>query len=193
MRRQAPESYSIEEKLVNEFRRSRTRHATTHNASIARLLVRDLIPAVAAGSTMEDVVTARFDYNKLDLAKSAVQIRLNSTVTHVANVGDPEAAEQVRVSYVQSGQAYTVRARSSVLACNNAMIPSICPELSEPQHEALALQVRAPILYTTVALRNWQAWNKLGVGAVVAPGSCHVNAMLESAIDQARRAVAELV
>ena len=154
-------------------------HFPDGNASIARLLVREMIPAAASGSTMEDVVTARFDYSKLDLSKPPVRLRLNSTVTHVANDGAPQSAKQVRISYVQGGRAYRVHARSCVLACNNAMIPSMCPELPAPQREALAMQVKAPILYTNVALRNWQAWKNLGTGAVVAPGSYYVNAMLD--------------
>ena len=59
------------------------------------------------------------------------------------------------------------------------MIPSICPELPAPQREALAYGVKAPILYTNVALNNWRAWKKLGVGAVVSSGSYHVNTMLD--------------
>ena len=49
-------------------------HFPDGNASVARLLVRSLIPAVAPGSTMEDVITARFDYSKLDLEKSPVRL-----------------------------------------------------------------------------------------------------------------------
>ena len=154
-------------------------HFPDGNASVARLLVRSLIPAVAPGSTMEDVITARFDYSKLDLEKSPVRLRLNSTVTHVANDGDPESAKKVGVSYVRGGQAYRVQARHCVLACYNAMIPALCPELPAPQREALAYGVKAPILYTNVALNNWWAWKKLGVGAVVSSGSYHVNAMLD--------------
>ena len=37
-------------------------HFPDGNASIARLLVRKLIPGIAAGHTMEDIVTAQFDY-----------------------------------------------------------------------------------------------------------------------------------
>jgi len=148
-------------------------------ASVARLLVRTLIPAVAPGSTMEDVVTARFDYDKLDLPNSATRLRLNSTVTHVEHDGDPTSAKQVAVSFVKAGQAYQARARHCVLAGDNAMIPALCPELPKAQREALKLQVRAPILYTNVALRNWQAWKKLGIGAVMSTGGYHVNAMLD--------------
>jgi len=148
-------------------------------ASVARLMVRAMIPGVAPGSTMEDVVTARFDYDRLDLDELSVRLRLNSTVTHVEHDGDPASANQVAVSYVKGGRAYRVRARSCVLACDNAMIPALCPELPEAQREALKVQVRAPILYTSVALRNWQAWKNLGIGAVVSTGGYHVNAMLD--------------
>jgi spermidine dehydrogenase len=154
-------------------------HFPDGNASIARLLVRGMIPAVAPGKTMDDVVTARFDYSKLDEAKSPVRLRLNSTAVRVEHDGDPKSAKRVRVSYVRGGRAYRVQARSCVLACYNMMIPHLCPELPAPQRKALALQVKTPILYTNVALRNWQAWKKLGIGAAIAPGSYHVNAMLD--------------
>jgi spermidine dehydrogenase len=154
-------------------------HFPDGNASIARLLVRGMIPAVAPGKTMEDVVTARFDYSKLDEAKSPVRLRLNSTAVRVEHDGDPKSAKRLHVSYMRGGRAYRVQARSCVLACYNMMIPHLCPELPAPQREALALQVKTPILYTNVALRNWQAWKKLGIGAAIAPGSYHVNAMLD--------------
>ena len=154
-------------------------HFPDGNASIARLLVREMIPAVAPGNTMDDVVTARFDYSKLDRANSPVRLRLESTVVGVKHDGDPNSAKRVRITYVRGGRAYRVQARSCVLACDNAMIPHLCPELPAPQREALALQIKTPMLYTTVALRNWQAWKKLGIGAAVAPGSYHVNAMLD--------------
>ena len=147
--------------------------------SVARLIVREMIPGVAPGSTMEDVVTARFDYDRLDLDESSVRLRLNSTVTHVEHNGDPASAKRVEVTYVKGGQAYGVRARRCILACDNAVIPALCPELPNAQREALKEQIRAPILYTSVALRNWQAWKKLGIGAVVSTGGYHVNAMLD--------------
>ncbi len=154
-------------------------HFPDGNASIARLLVRQLIPGVAPGSTMHDIVTARFDYGKLDIADSNVRLRLNSTVTHVENDGGPQKASGVNVTYVRGGQAYRIRARHAVLACYNVIIPSLCPELPEAQRKALSNQVKAPILYTTVALNNWRAWKKLGVGAVASSGSYHTLAMLD--------------
>ena len=54
-------------------------HFPDGNASIARLLVRSMIPRVAPGTTMEDVVLAPFDYGRLDEADSNVRLRLEST------------------------------------------------------------------------------------------------------------------
>jgi spermidine dehydrogenase len=154
-------------------------HFPDGNASIARLLVRGMIPAVAPGKTMEDVVTAPFDYSKLDEAKSPVRLRLNSTAVRVEHDGDPKSAKRVHVSYVRGGSAYRVQGRSCVLACYNMMVPHLCPELPGLQRESLALQVKKPMLYTNVALRNWQAWKKLGVGAVISPGSYHTVSLLD--------------
>ena len=154
-------------------------HFPDGNASIARQLVRKMIPAVAPGDTIESVISAHFDYSQLDKAESKIQLRLNSTVTQVQNSSGPKGTKQVTVSYVQNGQAFKITARGSVLACNSSMIPHLCPELPEVQREALGFQVKIPILYTTVALRNWKAWKKLGIGAAVCPGSYHINAMLD--------------
>jgi spermidine dehydrogenase len=154
-------------------------HFPDGNAGVARLLVRQMIPASAQGSSMEDIVTEEFDYSRLDEPSSAVRLRLNSTVVRVQHEGDAATAKQVRLSYVQGGALNEVRARHCVLACYNAMIPHLCPELPQQQKEALALQVKAPILYTNVALRNWRAWQKAGVAAVLSPGAYHSVAMLD--------------
>ncbi len=148
-------------------------HFPDGNASIARLLVRKLIPGVAPGDTMEDIVTARFDYSKLDQAESAIRLRLNSTVTKVTHEGEAESADVVRINYVRGDQTYQVKAKGCVLACYNAIIPYLCPELPESQREALAGQVKQPILITNVALRNWHPWKNLGICSVLAPGSYH--------------------
>jgi spermidine dehydrogenase len=154
-------------------------HFPDGNAGVARMMVRELIPVAAGGSSMDDIVTAQFDYSRLDEPSSQVRLRLNSTVIEVRHEGNVASAKQVRVSYVCNGDRYDIRARNCVLACYNAMIPALCPELPQPQKEALALQVKAPILYTNVALRNWQAWQKLGIAAVTAPGAYHSVVMLD--------------
>jgi spermidine dehydrogenase len=154
-------------------------HFPDGNATVARLLVRALIPGSVPGETMDDVVTARADYSKLDEANSAVRIRLNSTAVHVQHVKGATAANDVEVAYVRGGKLVSVRARKCVLACYNGMIPYICPELPEKQKEALSYLVKAPLVYTHVALRNWTAFHKLGAHHIVAPGGYHTYTALD--------------
>ena len=149
---------------------SQTLHFPDGNATIARLLVRGLVPEAVPGSTAEDVVMARVDYSRLDRPDSPVRLRLSSTAIRVFNVGDPDTASAVAVTYIRAGKTYNVRARHCVLAGYNAMIPYLCPELPEKQKEALHEAVKAPLVYTNVALRNWQAFKKLGISDVYAPG-----------------------
>ena len=141
------------------------------NATIARLIVRSLIPDVAPGNTLDDIVAARFDYSALDSADSPARVRLNSTVVNVSHLGDPRSADEVEVSYVQGGRAYRVRGRQSVLACYNASIPYICDELPAAQKKALSQAVKAPLIYTNVLLRDWNALARLGVRYARCPGS----------------------
>ena len=154
-------------------------HFPDGNAAIARLLVRALIPGALPGETMDDVVTARADYSKLDDASSTVRIRLNSTVVHVQHAKDAKGGTEVNVAYVRGGKLASVQAKKCVLACYNGMIPYICPELPEKQKVALAYLVKAPLVYTHVALRNWTAFHKLGVHQIVAPGGYHTYTALD--------------
>ena len=154
-------------------------HFPDGNATVARLLVRALIPGAVAGETMDDVVTARADYGKLDDANSAVGIRLNSTVVHVQHTKGTNAGKEVEIAYVREGKLASVQAKNCVLACYNGMIPYLCPELPEKQKEALSYLVKAPLVYTHVALRNWTAFHKLGVHHIVAPGGYHTYTALD--------------
>jgi len=148
-------------------------HFPDGNASIARMLVRSLIPDCIPGHTMEDIVTARADYSRLDDAGSPVRVRLNSTAVHVVHSGPAESAREVEVAYMRGGKLQSVKGKACVLACYNGMIPYLCPELPEKQKTALAYGVKAPLIYTHVALRNWTSFEKLGIHQIVAPGSYH--------------------
>jgi spermidine dehydrogenase len=154
-------------------------HFPDGNASVARLLVRSLIPGALTGTTMEDVVTSRVNYGRLDNSESAVRIRLNSTAVRAKHVGDPEDAKQVEVTYVRGGKAHTVRAAQCVLACYNMVIPYLCPEMSEKQKEALHYSVKLPLVYTNVQIRNWESFKKLGVNSIYAPGGFFNGASLD--------------
>ena len=154
-------------------------HFPDGNASIARLLVRAMIPEAVPGKDMEDVVTSRIDYGQLDKSGAPIRIRLNSTAVYVRHHGDPATAKQVDVSYVKSGKAYLVQAAHCVMACYNMMIPYLCPELPEAQRKALALGVKAPLVYTNVLISNWHSWRKLGVHHILALNSFHTEAKLD--------------
>jgi len=136
------------------------------NASVARLLVRKLIPAVASGETMQDVVTARFDYSQLDRDSSPVRIRLNSTAVNVVNRG-----EGVDIKYVSGGKAYEVRGRHCILAGYNGMVPHLCPELPAAQRENLAYGVKVPFVWANVLLKDGAAVHKGGASVFQCPGS----------------------
>ncbi len=154
-------------------------HFPDGNASIARMLVRSLVPGVLPGHTMEDIVTAHADYARLDDASSPIRIRLNSTAVKVKHTGDPSTAKEVEVTYVRGGKGRRVRAANCILACYNMIIPYLCPEMSDTQKEALAYGVKMPLVYTNVQISNWKAFQKLGLSAVYAPGSYFTNITLD--------------
>jgi spermidine dehydrogenase len=154
-------------------------HFPDGNASIARLLVRSLIPAAIPGHDMYDVVTARADYSQLDRVASPVRIRLNSTVVKVKHDGPPASAQQVHVLYMRDGKLQSVHASHVVMACYNMMVPYLCPELPARQKEALQYGVKVPLLYTHVAIRNWRALARMGSHQIVSPGSYHCYTALD--------------
>ena len=158
-------------------------HFPDGNASIARLLVRALIPGAMPGHSAEDVVTAQADYNKLDQESSAVRMRVSSTVVSARHVGEPTSAKEVDVSYARGKNVYTVRGKSVVMACWNMIIPYVCPDLPAKQKEALRYGVKVPLVYTTVAIKNWKAFQKLGTNTVLCPGMYHTNVSLDLAVN----------
>lgn len=141
-------------------------HFPDGNASIARLLVRKLIPGVLSGSTMEDIVPARANYAALDRLGQPVRLRLNSTVVRARNIEGG-----VEVHYMRAGKSYRVTAKHAIMACWHMVIPYLCPELPEPQKQAMHDNVKVPLVYGSVQLRNWTALKKLGVGYTYCPGA----------------------
>ena len=162
---------------------SYTFHFPDGNASIARLLVRHLIPESLPGAGAEDAVAARLDYSRLDRPSSPVRIRLSSIVVRVRNAGDAQRAGAVEIAYTRGGKVSWVRGRSCVLACYNMMIPFLCPELPEQQKEALRYPVKIPLIYASIALKNWQPFKTLGVSQVHAPGSYFSSLSLNQVVD----------
>ncbi|QQD54548.1 NAD(P)-binding protein [Pseudomonas fluorescens BBc6R8] len=153
----------ISEEAAAEMEEPYIYHFPDGNASLARLLVRSLIPAVAPGHTMDDIVLAPFDYARLDQPRTPVRVRLNSTAVSVRNVGDG-----VHIGYSRGGQLAQVRGKRCILACYNMMIPHLLRDLPAEQAQALSQNVKYPLVYTKVVVRNWTSFQKLGVHEIYA-------------------------
>jgi spermidine dehydrogenase len=162
---------------------SYTFHFPDGNATIARLLVRALVPGTVPGSTAEDVVRAQVNYARLDQPGQAVKIRLSSIVVGARNIGTPDASTGVEIAYSRFGELFRVRADKCILASWNMMIPYICPDLPQAQKDGLHYLVKIPLVYTSVAISNWRAFEKLGVYTIYAPGCYHTTARLNPVVD----------
>ncbi len=155
-------------------------HFPDGNASIARLLVGKLVPgALPEHQSMNTIVSARLVYDKLDDPNSKTRIRLSSPAVRVEHEGPPDRSTRVRIAYRNGGKTCGVRARYCILACYNALIPSLMPEIPAHQKEALAYPVKVPMLYTNVLLKKWAAFQKLGVSRISAPGMYYPYASLD--------------
>jgi spermidine dehydrogenase len=145
-------------------------HFPDGNAGVARALVRDLIPEAIPGSSMEDLVTARADYLRLDREEAAVQIRLNAVAVDVRH--DP-GGKFVDVTYVRDGKSFRVRSKHAILACYNNIIPHICSELPEQQAEAIRYATKIPFVKASIAIRSWRAFEDAGYFNVYTPGDVY--------------------
>lgn len=151
-------------------------HFPDGNASIARLLVKKLIPNVVSNpehsknmSAMEAIVLDKFDYSQLDKPEQKVNIRLNSTVVQAANVKDNDT-DKVMIGYQTGDQLHRVTAKHAILACYSVMIPHITP-MSDAQKSDFLQNVKVPLVYGKVLVKNWHAFKKLGVHHLYAPTS----------------------
>jgi len=153
-------------------------HFPDGNATIARLLVRKLIPAAIPGSSATDVVLAKADYRKLDEPSASTRIRLNSTVVKVNHRAIRLRRKKWKSATLPKEAEDGARRElhSGVLACGDSYI---APELPDAQKEALASAQKVPLLYNNVLVRNWSAFQKLGASAIYAPGMYHTSVNLD--------------
>ena len=154
------------------------------NASVARLLVRSLIPGafpdMEAAADPFAIVTAKLHYDQLNQDSSPVRLRLNATAIHADNSSDGAGAA---VSYVTDGAVLRVRGRRCVLACYNRIIPSLCPQLPEAQKAALSQCIKRPLLVMNVLLRNGLALQKSGISGAHLPGRICSNVNLVTGVN----------
>lgn len=160
-------------------------HFPDGNASIARALVRAMIPGVVkglfAGRSMESLVTAEFDYSELDRPGKPVRLRLNSTAVRVRNAGGG-----VDIGYVRNGKLARIRAKEAVVATYASVVPHICPEAPKQATELMRQNVKAPLVYTKVLVRNWESFVRLGTHRISAPSSFHTLVKLDYPVSLGR-------
>ncbi|MCV3376487.1 NAD(P)/FAD-dependent oxidoreductase [Campylobacter sp. IFREMER_LSEM_CL2194] len=169
----------IEGEALAEMEEPYIHHCADGNATVARLMVRRLIPDVSKkGKDMNEVTLAHFDYSKLDLAKNKVRLRLNSTVINVENTKDGAL-----VTYVNKGKNYRVKAKKVVMANYNSMIPYIVPSMPQDQKDALSKNVKTSLLHTKVIISNWEPFIKLGVHEIYSPKMPYARTKLDYPVD----------
>ena len=148
-------------------------HFPDGNATIARSLVKKMIPNVGPGENVEQIVLSKFNYAELDKSSNNVRVRLNSTVVNVQHRGDPKTSSDVLVNYIHDNKSYQVKGKGVVMACYNMIIPHIVPNLPKEQDAALRALTKVPLQYTTVGVRNWRAMKEMGIGMAMCPGNIH--------------------
>ena len=158
-------TYAVEDPFINHF--------PDGNATIARLLVKKMIPNVGPGANAEEIILSKFNYGELDKPDNSARLRLNSTVVNVRHNGDPQNSSEVSANYINDNKSYRVKGKNVVMACYNMMIPHIVPDLPEEQYAALKALTKVPLQYSTVGVRNWRAMKELGIGIVMCPGNMH--------------------
>ena len=87
------------------------------------------------------------------------------------NVQHTPDEKSVDVRYVKNGKVYRVRGNHVVMACYNNMLPYVCPEISEKQIQSLAYATKIPLVYISIAVRNWNAFHNLGFHSFHIPQS----------------------
>ena len=148
-------------------------HFPDGNATIARLLVKKMIPNVGSGTNAQEIILSKFNYDELDKPSNNVRIRLNSTVVNVVHDGPPHNASGVYINYINNNKTYQIKAKGVVMACYNMIIPHIVPDLPQDQYVALRSLNKVPLQLSTIGVRNWRGMKELGIGMVMCPGNMH--------------------
>jgi spermidine dehydrogenase len=134
------------------------------NATIARLIVKSLIPAAINGpDSVEAVCRNNVNFSALDVPVNRARIRLSSTAIAVRHDRDPNKSSSVSVVYVRDGKLYRVAARSVVMAGGSWTTKHIDTDLPSTHQEAYGQFYRSPCMMANIAMRNWQFLYKMGI------------------------------
>ena len=158
-------TYAVEEPFIE--------HYPDGNATIARMLVKKLIPSVGKGDNVEEIILSKFNYHQLDKKNSDVRLRLNSTAINIEHETDASNSEYVYTDYIKNEKSYRVKSKNVILACYNMMIPHIVKHLPTEQYQELMKLTKIPLQYSTIGLRNWRAVKEAGIGMAMSPGNMH--------------------
>jgi spermidine dehydrogenase len=134
------------------------------NATIARLMMKSLIPGAIDGPhSVEGVCRNRVNFAALDIAGVPTRIRLSSTVVHVEHDGEASKASSVSIVYSKKGKLYQVKARSALMAGGCWTTKHIVKDLPETLRVAYGQFYRSPCMMVNVAVRNWRFLYKMGM------------------------------
>jgi len=134
------------------------------NATIARLMVKTLIPAAMDGpEDVQNVCRNAINFNKLDVAGNQSRMRLAATVISVQHDSDFKRSNAITIVYLKEGKLYRLKARSVVMAGGSWTTKHIVKDLPGTYREAYAQFYRSPCMMANVALRNWRFLYKMGV------------------------------
>jgi spermidine dehydrogenase len=134
------------------------------NTTIARLMVKSLIPSAIDGpDSVQGVTRNPVNFSVLDTSQTRTRIRLSSTAVVVQHDGEPSKANSVTIVYLKDGKLHRVKARSAVLAGGSWTTRHIVRDLPEMHRKAYAEFYRSPCMMANVAVRNWRFLHKLGI------------------------------
>ena len=134
------------------------------NTTIARLMVKTLIPAAIDGDdSVESVSRNSVNFAALDAPGAPARIRLASTVFALQHEGDPAKSSTVSIAYEKGGKLYRVKARSAVMAGGSWTSKHIVKDLPETHRLAYSEFYRSPCMMANVAVHNWRFLHKMGL------------------------------
>jgi spermidine dehydrogenase len=133
------------------------------NSTIARLLVKNLLPAAIDGEGVEGVSSNNIHFSALDVSGGKARIRLSSTAIVVQHDGEPGKASSVTVVYLNAGKLYRIKARSAVMAGGSWTAKHIVKDLPATHRNAYAQFYRSPCMMANIAVRNWRFLYNMGI------------------------------
>lgn len=142
------------------------------NFTIAKMILKQLIPQSIYGNSMEDIFCNAIDSSQLNAPSQKIQIKLNSLATEL--IHDYKYKNQVRVKVISPDhKAYYLRCKHAVVATWGSIAKHIVPELKAQQKQALSNYAHTSALYINILLKQWRPFANLGANEFYLPdGYC---------------------